>query len=446
MNHARVKALKGDGKTTSKKAIKSGRASNNLSPHDSPLASMLTSPRTSKPPSRATSDVSDGSGSDGEPDSDDDMLQSLHSDASGTSGHDGDRSSVDTQALIEQLKDRKHNNSDAREHLLENYIKALRTRFSNDALDWLSEAGAQLADIFLRDANRAPTARERLLSLKAYELTIMTAQDVDVFDAGQRRLKAILVDDDDEDCKEHALYALSLTALYAGGGEEAALDLMEYFIEIVQSDGETAEAYDSTAVVAAAMRAWTWLAAHVDDYSALADTAMDAIVDQLDSSVVEVQSLAGEAIALIFEASRAHESETGEPFQLPYDPRRLAGRVAQLVKQSGGGGSSRALARSDRRSLKETLRGVTTSLERGVGPGYSTAEDEEGRVYGYRQYINLAGSTARIESWSLLVRWNMLKLVFKSGVVLHAQTNPTAMECIEDASFKANDGAWKKGR
>lgn len=440
MNHARVKALKGDGKTVSKKAIKSGRASNNLSPRDSPLASLLTSPRTSKPPSRAASDIDDGSGSEPDMDSDDDMLQSLHSDGSGNwDGQDGDKPAFDPQALIEQFTDRKHNNSEAREKDLEMYGKALRTRFSPEMLDWLSDAGAKLADIFLRDANRGSTARERLLDLKAYELTIMIAQDVDIFDSGQRRLKQILLDDDDDDCKEHALYALALTTLYGGGGEESALDLMEYLAEIVQSDGESVEAFDSTHVVLSAMRAWSWLAAHVDDYSALADTAMDAFVEQLDSASVDIQSMAGECIALIYEASRAYESEHGQPFQLPYDPRRLSGRVDQLAKQS-----TRSVARSNRRSLRETLRGVVTSLERGVGPGYSTAEDPDGKVYGYRLLINLGNSTAPIETWSLLVRWNMLKAVFKSGVVLHAQTNPTAMECVEDANFSWNDGAWKK--
>lgn len=439
MNHARVKALKGDGKTTSKKAIKSGRASNNLSPRDSPIASLLTSPRTSKPPSRATSDVSDGSGSEGELDSDDDMLQSLHSDASG--GHDGDKPAVDTEALIEQLKDRKHNNSDAREHLLEAYIKALRTRFAESYLEWLDAAGPQLADIFLRDANRAPTARERLLSLKAYELTAMTAQDLSVFDTAQRRLKQILLDDDDDDCKEHALYALALTALYAGGGEDSALDLMEYLTEIVQSDGDSAGAYDSSAVVVAAMRAWTWLAAHVEDYSALADTALDAIVEQLDASSVEIQALAGESIALIYEASRAHESETGQPFQLPYDPRRLAGRVDNIAKSS-----TRSVARSNRRSLRESLRSVVTSLERGVGPGYSEAHDQDGREYGYRQLINLGTASAPIKTWSLLVRYNMLKAVFKSGLGLHLSVNPTAVECVEDANFTENERVWQKNR
>ncbi|KAK0388272.1 hypothetical protein NLU13_4517 [Sarocladium strictum] len=442
MNHARVKALKGDGKTVSRKAIKSGRASNNLSPHDSPIASLLTSPRTSKPPSRVTSDVSDGSGSEPDAESDDEMLQSLYSDASGASaGQDGDKPTVDIQAIIEQLRDRKHNNEKTREQLLDIYVKALRLRFSHESLDWLSEGGTQLADIFLRDANRGPTARERLLSLKAYQLTVMTAQDIDVFDAGQRRLKQIILDEDDDDCKEHAIYALALTALYAGGGEESAADLMEYLVEIVQSDGQAAEAYDSSHVVLAAMRAWSWLAAHVDDYSSLADSAMDAFVDQLDSASIDVQAVAGECIALIYEASRAHESETGQPFQLPYDPRRLAGRVDHLAKQS-----TRSVARSNRRTLRETLRGVVTSLERSVGPGYSTAEDPDGRPYGYRQYINLGSSAAPIETWSLLARWNMLKLVFKSGVVLHALNNPTAMECIDDASFTANDGAWKRNR
>lgn len=384
------------------------------------------------------SDVSDGSGS-SDDGSDDEMMQSLHSDASGTSGQD---STVDTQALIQQLQDRKHNNSEARENLLESYIKALRTRFSADASEWLNEAGTQLADIFLRDANRSPTARERLLSLKAYCLTVMCSEEVDIFDKGDGRLKQVLTDDDDEDCKEYAIYAIGLTTLYGGGDEDAALNTMEYLTEIVQSDGESAEAYDSPTVVAAAMRVWNWIAAHVDDYSALADTAMDSIVEQLDSADTQIQILAAESIALIFESSRNHESENGEPFQLPYDPKRLAGRIEQMLKQS-----SKSVSRHDRRNLRDAFRSVVTSLERGVGPNYSTAETADTKVeYGYRQTISSGGQHAVVRTWSLSIRYDMLKTIFKNGVSLHVTVNPVAKDCIDDAEMESSgkSGAPKR--
>ncbi|POR38430.1 Uncharacterized protein TPAR_01374 [Tolypocladium paradoxum] len=444
MSHARVKALKGNGKTVSKKAQKSGRASGTMTPQgSSPMASKLTSPSHSAAQSRAASDVSDD-GDDGDF-SFDDMLSSIHSGGSGASTPEDAGSTFDIDALIDGLQDRKHNNSDVREQYLEGYMRVIRTRYGPETHQWLDFAAAALADVLLKGSNRGATARERLLNLQAYCLTIGTVEDMDVFEAGNKLLKQVLTDEDDDECQVFAMYALCMTALYGGGLEEAALEVMEFLVEIVQTDGESIEAHDNAAVVGAALQGWAFVASHVSDYSDYADAAMDAFVDQLDSSDTEIQSHAGHCIALIYESSRNHEEETGEPFQLPYDPQRLIGRLNQLAKQS-----AKSVSKKRRRDLRESLVSVVTSLERGVGPFYSTAlyipekytvvspslrTDDGSAEYGYRCKLRLGNHMARIDTWSLYSRVNLMKIIFRGGLQKHVFVNPVVMECLEDADW-----------
>ncbi|KAL6859702.1 interferon-related developmental regulator domain-containing protein [Trichoderma novae-zelandiae] len=442
MNHARVKALKGNGKTVSKKAIKSGRASGASTPRGSPLPSLLTSPSHSAAQSRVTSDVSDE-------DADfelDDMASSVYSGGSGEETTDEPDSHVfDVSAFVTSIKDRKRNNGEMREHYLSLYINKIRHQYTAETHLWLDDAASELTELFLHDANRAATAKERLLNLQAFVLTAGTVDNLEIFDGAQRVLKQIMMDDDDDDCRVYAIYALCVTVLYAGGLEEAALEVMEYFVEIVRTDGEHIDAHDNVVIVAAALQGWCFVASHVADFSDYADAAMDAFVDQLDSDDVEIQSNAGGCIALIFEASRNHLEETGEPFQLQYDPQRLADRMRELAKLS-----AKSVSRKHRRNLRESLVSVVTSLERGVGPFYSTAlyipekgehvpasqrTDDGQAEYGYRYKLRLGNQVAKIDNWSLYFRVNFMRIIFKGGLQHHIFINPVVMECLEDAQF-----------
>ncbi|KAJ6780195.1 hypothetical protein PWT90_04455 [Aphanocladium album] len=444
MNHARVKALKGN-KTVSRKAVKSGRASGAVTPQGtgSPMASLLTSPTHSTTHSRPASD-SDSDGSDFDLD---DMMSSIHSaDSLETPADDGASGpSLDTDALLTAIQDRKHNNTELREQYLEAFIRFMRTRYSEDTHLWLDSAAVSLTDAFLKGANRGDSPRERLLSLQSYCITLGTVEDMEIYDAASRALKQILLDDDDDACRVWAVYALAMSVLYGGGVEEAALETMEYLVDIVQSDGESVEAHDNAAIVSAALLAWGFVAGHVDDYSDFADAAIDAFTDQLDSSDVEVQSNAAMCVALIYESSKAHEAETGKPFQLQYDPQRLVGRISELAKLS-----AKSVSRRSRRDLREALVSVVTSLERGVGPYYSTAlympekdervppgqRTEDGRAeYGYRYKLRIQNRAAKVDTWSLYFRVTMMKLLFRGGLEKHMFINPVVSECLEDANF-----------
>lgn len=417
------------------------------------MTSLFTSPTHSAAPSRAASDISD--------DEDDDLDLDIDDTASAGSAPElfednGDGTSTfDPKALIENLQDRKHNNSEVREHLLQFYINIMRSRYTSETHLWLDDAAQSLAEVFLRDANRGSTARERLLSLKAYCLTVGSTETTEMLTFGERMLKQILKDDDDEDCQIFATYALCLTVLYSGGNEEAALEAMEYLVEIVQSDGETIDSYDNAPVVAAVLRAWAFVASHVSDFSTVADAALEAFVDQLESSDVEVQSNAAACIALIYESSRSYEEDSGEPFQLEYDPQRLSGRLNELARMS-----AKSVSRKGRRDLREMIVSVVTSLERGVGPYYSTAKfiperdqktssfqrmEDGSYEYGYRSKFRVSSQVAVVDTWSLLSRINLLKIVFRGGLQAHAENNPVVLECLDDLDFEM-DSTGSRGR
>lgn len=455
MNHARVKALKGNGgKTTSRKAIKSGRASGAVTPQGgSPMASLLTSPTHSNTASRVASDISDEDDSDFEVD---DMM-SLHSGGSMSEyGDDEPTINFNVTALLDGIQDRKHNNNEVREQYLEAFIKVMRGHYNAETHLWLDDAAPKLTETFLKGANRSTSAKERLLNLQSYCLTVGTVEDMEIFESADRAIKQILVDDDDDNCQVWAIYALCMTVLYAGGMEESALEVMEYLIDIVQSDGESIESHDNGSVVAAALFGWLFVAGHVDDFSEYADTATDAFVEQLDSNDVEVQSNAGACIALVFECSRAHEQDTGKPFQLPYDPAKLSGRLSELAKSS-----AKSVSRRDRRDLRESLVSVVTSLERGVGPYYSTAlyipekddhvpvqqRNDDGQAeYGYRYKLRLGGHVTRVNTWSLYARVTMLKILFRGGLEKHVFVNPVVTECLDDAEWSQDSNSHQRKR
>lgn len=445
--HARVKALKGDsGKTVSKKAIKSGRASASQTPRSSPIPSLLTSPTHSAVPSRVGSDISDD-------DEDFDDVMSTHSSGSLIEVNEEDgTATLDAHKFMEEIQDRKRNNGDTREQMLEFYIKTLRSHYNPHTHEWLDDSAQSLAQIFLRSANRGLTARERLLSLQALVLTMSTSEEVDIYEESQT-IRQIVMDDDDDDCRVFGLYALCFAVLYGGGGEEDAQTILDYLADIVQTDGESIEAHDNALLVAAALQGWAFVASHVEDMSDPAFVAIDAFVDQLESGDVHVQSHAAACIALIFEASRLHEHDTGAPFQLPYDPKQLAGRINEITKQV-----SKSVSKKDRRGLRETLNSVVTSLERGVGPGYSTAGftpeyregkpsgkvNEDGVVeFGYRLKLRLGNHVAIINSWSLLSRVDMMKLLFGGYLSRHMFDNPIVTECLSDADFNQQASAQK---
>lgn len=434
MSQIRVKALKGEGKTTSRKARKSGRASGIASPAGSDILQRVFHQDDQNYRSDFSASPPDTPAANDE--IDDPFTSGQVTDEEGVSG-------FDPKKLVFELQDKKNNQGDMREFLLRHYVNKLKRHYDEDLNDIDTK---ELVETLLRGANRGPTASERKLSLQAYILTILTA-DLTSSESPRATLKQIMADDDDEECQCQALYALTLTVVYFGAGEEDIIDYIDTLISLVQDNGEGINALGKDAVLVAIFESLAFAATHVD-FSSQADYAIDAFVDKLDSTDGETQTIAAECIAYVFEASRAHEHEEGQPFELPYDPARLASRVEALTK-----GGSKSKSRKSRRDLRESMQSVVTSLELGVGPFYSTAQSQEGKVFGYRYKLNRQDASsgfwykAAVESWHHFLRITMLRNVFGSGLERHiSEQNPMIQECLDGLDWNIVVKTDKKSR
>ncbi|KUI59609.1 hypothetical protein VP1G_06868 [Cytospora mali] len=442
MHDLRKKALLESGKTVSRKARSRPDSSKSATPATSPGHSPHGSTSGSRPPSRYASE------DEGESDSELDDIMTM-STTSGASDHGEDdntgRAWVDRiSARVSQIAaggrsgERKKMSNQEREDMLKSYLHLVRHYYTK------SEIETQMNDLVLglvRAVKSGVNTTERTLALKALAATVLTNPTETVLDQHITSLKSACEEDDSEEVKTAAIHALTVTAMYGDGSTEAAEDMMQYMVEIIESDGHTIGAPDSAPVVVAALQSWGFMAAHLEDLSDQSEQAMEAFVEQLDSSDAYVQTSAGDNIALLFENAHDMEEATGEKVNFKYDPKRLAQQMREISK------GSKSMSKRDRRHLKSDFNSIATGLERGKGPGYSTAgwatsnphtggamvESSHGgdvNEFGYRQTIFVGKEKLTIDSWALSAKVDFVRIVLAGGFPLHLTKNETVREML----------------
>jgi len=439
MHDLRKKILLESGKTRSRKARarpESGRSSVAHSPD--------TSPGHSRAGSRYASEEEDFD-SGGE--YDDVMTVSTNS-----LGDDNDLDGNTVAAWPDRLRDRiaemtnlKRSSVQGREAALNAYVHLLRHHYAKTIIDGsLSEIIASI----LRSIRSGDSADERTLGMRALNVTVITSPSSNVFDRAYQILKGVCEDSDEEKVKIEAIRSLSATVLYGGGGSASYDEVLQFLVEIIESDGGAVHAQDNGSVVSAALQAWGLVASYVPDLLDQAEQAMEAFMEQLDSTDAEVQTGAGSNIALLFEVARDHEEQTGEKFDMQYNQHRIMTRMAEIVRES-----SKSISKRDRKHLRSSFTSIVTSLERGKGPGYSTAgrgganphvggggtgEADGGafQEFGYREKIRVGDQLMVIDTWSLQARVEALKALLGGGFPVHFMDNPLMEEILEDAEVE----------
>ncbi|KAK3326369.1 interferon-related developmental regulator-domain-containing protein [Apodospora peruviana] len=457
MHDLRKKALLESGKTQSRKARSkpdAPRSTGHLSPNESPGNSRPGSTANSRAGSRANSRpgsryASEDEGAASDSEVDDVMTMSTNS-ASGEDALDGgDASNTWVERLqgrLVELQDRKRS-LQSRESTLVSYLHLLRHHFTQRQID---KSVSDILPALLRSIRSGTSEEERSTAIKALTVTILTAPSETVYDHVFATLKAACEEAEEESIKVEAIHALGIAVTCGGGSASAAEEMLDFLIEIIESDGQAVGAGDNGAVVTAALQAWAFVASHMDDLVEQSENAMEVFMEQLDSTDPEVQTSAGSNIALLFEAARDYEEETGEKVNLQYNQHRIMNRMAEIVRDS-----SKAVSKKDRKHLRSNFSSIVTSLERGKGPGYSTAgrgasnphtggskmdqgggHDGEFQEFGYREKIRIHNQFMVIDTWSLHARVELLKLLLGGGLVTHWMENPTVRDILDSASVE----------
>ncbi|KAL5404567.1 hypothetical protein PMIN03_009053 [Paraphaeosphaeria minitans] len=441
MHDLRRQALE-SGKTVSRKA-RSRVASGANSKSNSALNSPAQSRAASRNPSRHGSDDDDDYLSDGtawSTNSIDDILNSEDADVP------TDAWKAELHNRVEQIVDRKRSSTEGRAESLNAYAHILMARFAKDDIE--GRIGELLPSI-LRSIKSETSERETVTALRALAVTIVTLDSDELYDSASDLLRRKVSDSESTQVKIGAIHALGTAAFFGGTSEDDLEDTMAFFLEIVESDGLSVDAHDEGSVVIAALEEWSLLVTALDDLEAATETAMEALVEQLESADAGVQGATGEAIALLYEKSYTPIEDDEVPESASDDeelPRGTQGnlyvkrytvyrRQDQLLHtlDALANASSRRISKKDRKTLHSTFADIRNTVEKPTrGPKYSTAIDQEtGFVYGGRMKVKInRNCEVRIDKWWKLQRLNALRRVLQSGFTLHYDENEAVSRCL----------------
>jgi hypothetical protein len=276
---------------------------------------------------------------------------------------------------------------------------------------------------------------------------MITCPSEHAYEALRQPLKHAYTDSELHSVKAVAIHTLGATAVYGGASDSEITEIMDDFLEIIESDGSCIGAEDSGEAVAAACEEWGFLAAYIDDIEEKTEAAMDAFVEQLESSDISVQVAAGENIALLYEKSytaretddgRASEEEDEDGFAIDssfvkrYEVYRQKSQLEHILSKLASE-SSRRIAKKDRKALHVNFADILNTVEHpSRGPRYQKAIDQEtGQRYGSRMVVRIHKTgSMRIDKWWKLHRLQALRRVLGGGFVVHYQNNEVVFDSL----------------
>jgi hypothetical protein len=281
----------------------------------------------------------------------------------------------------------------------------------------------------------------------AIALTIITAPSDAIYDAIFQALKNVYTDSEFPSVKAVAIHTLGAAAVYGGASDSEIEKIMDDLLEIVESDGSSVNAADSGEVVVAACEEWGFLATSIDDLEEKTEDAIDAFVEQLESSNTSVQVASGENIALLYEKSfTAREADDGpasdeedeegyaidSSFVKRYEAYRQKNQLEHTLSQLATE-SSRRIAKKDRKALHVNFADILNTVEHpSRGPRYQKAIDQEtGRRYGSRMTVRIHKSgSMKIDKWWKLQRLQALRRILGGGFVVHYENNEVVFDSL----------------
>lgn len=340
---------------------------------------------------------------------------------------------------IEQITNLKRSSTEGRTESLNAYAHILMARYARDEVEPYI---GPLVSSMLRSIRQETTESEAIKALKALAATVLTLDSDSIYDDVADQLKRSIQSSSSIEIKVNAIHTLGVAAFFAGAGDDEILDIMNLFIEIIESDGASVEAQDEAGVVIAALEEWGLLATEIEDLEEETEAAMEAFVEQLESADPSVQIAAGENIALLYEKSMTPQEEDEDvEREDPDDPEhvrdgpRMVKRYTVWRRQDQllhtldelANVSTRRISKKDRKALHSSFADIRNSVEKPTrGPAYSTALHEEtGKAYGAgRMKVRINRNVeVRIDKWWKLQRLNALKRTLQGGFSYHYDQN-----------------------
>ncbi|KAL9098360.1 MAG: hypothetical protein Q9163_005967 [Psora crenata] len=461
MRDLRKQALLESGKTMSRKA---------RSRQSTPASSRLNTPASSRAASRTRGANSrGGSDEEGDGDQSDETSFSVGSIDEILNG-DGAEPATDAWRAeladrIQEIFARKGSTIQGREKCYKTYAHLLMAQYAEEEIRGKED---ELIAALLKSIKEERSELETVLATKALAITLITSPSDAIFETAVAPLRRAITHSELISTKTSAIHALGICTFYGGASENEILETMDYFLEIITSDGHTISASDEPKPVVAALEEWGFLCTLVDDMSAQSEDAVEAFAEQLLSSYAAVQIAAGENIALLYEKSfKALDIEGGDspgdypssdilsdPDETPGVPkliriypayRRTDKLLHTLTSLSRNNNSSvHHISKTDRKALKTNFSEIANSVSfPHRGPKYSNAiDDESGKRYGSRMTVRIhKDGVMRIDRWWKLTRLQGLRRILQGGFVGHYENNEVVFDTLPIMITNDRNGA-----
>lgn len=340
--------------------------------------------------------------------------------------------------------DRKRSSAQGREDTLNTFAHILMSHY---AADEVRSNMPQLVPAILKSVKGGQTEKEIILALKALALLLVTEPSDRIYDAISSQVRLIITDSDHTNAKIAAIHTLGIATFYGGASLGETQDIMDFLLEIIASDGHYIDAPDHADIVTAALEEWGFLATQLEEMEENSEEPMEAFVEQLEATDVNVQVAAGENIALLYEKSYTEREDDEEP-DAQYDSEdedptakdkkkryTVYRQEHQLIRQlqALSKASSKRVSKKDRKSLHTNFADILNSVEHPTrGPRYNNAIDAEtNKAYGSRMKVTMGGkATITIDTWWKLIRLKSIKRVLQGGFLIHYADNSVVFDSL----------------
>jgi hypothetical protein len=253
-----------------------------------------------------------------------------------------------------------------------------------------------------------------------------------------------------------AIHALGAATYFGGADYQEVQAIMDLFIGIVDSSGDSIEAQGKPNVITAALQEWGFLSTLIEERGRRLSRVLKTFEDQLDNPSPEVLIATAENIALVYEqcySLRTPEdpSSDGEDdhgikdteeeeamvsrqyrrinwtktHEIDGDDYSLKSKLKELSK-----GTMRYVKKDARKEVHSIFRDVAHAVEYPWrGPRYSTAVDQGALLY-YGHRLRQNGNS--VDRWWKLHRFAAIKRTLQDGSIEHLTSNPNVSDALRN--------------
>jgi hypothetical protein len=357
------------------------------------------------------------------------------------------------------------NNRDFAKASSEGRATHLKTLANSLAANYYGDDDRQMAKIIptllkcASDGTDAPTTIPAVRSLAIILVTVRNPSG-DLYAEVRDHLKACVEDSSSSQGQAAAIGALACAAYFGAASLEEIEEILDYYLEIVATDGKAVDAADNAEVVTAAIQYWSFLSTFLEVDVDKFNDALTTFVDQLDSTSPEVLVAAGQAIALIYEkeyvpnvgdVNDIKDGTVDEDEEMRIKPafrrsnwahahlihsrddRALKAKLEDLAKAR-----MRHAKRETQKLLHATFRDIGSAVNmpwRGPAFGFPREEIALGGPRATVGYGPRGGDRVPVERWWQQLRIEAVRALLKSGTREHYLRNPAVGEILAPAAM-----------